>query len=129
AASGLLLRPGPRVIVLAGAGVFRPSRQGLLPCQQALAHLTDHVGVAECCTVGSAARLGAPRPNRSEHPLRPNTLRKWCRQLQAAFERAHRNAARRNCVRGVVEESKLLASNTWTQFTCIEGRSRPPPTV
>ena len=43
--------------------------------------------------------------------LSPNTVLKWSRSLMAAFERANRNAARRRCVRGVVEVGKLLTSN------------------
>jgi integrase len=57
--------------------------------------------------------------------LSPNTILKWCRQLQAAFERANRRATRRKCVRSVVDESKLLESNPWSQITWIEGRNRP----
>ena len=40
--------------------------------------------------------------------------------MQAAFERANKNAGKK-CVRGVVEGSKLLESNPWKQFTWIEG--------
>jgi integrase len=57
--------------------------------------------------------------------ISPNTVLKWSRMLQAAFERANRNAARRKCVRGVVPEAKLLTVNPWTQFTWIEGTRRP----
>jgi integrase len=34
-------------------------------------------------------------------------------------------ADKRKCVRGVVEEHKLLAGNPWSQFPWIEGRKRP----
>src|SRR5207249_4834030 len=50
---------------------------------------------------------------------------KWSRSLQAAFERINRNALKRKCVRGVVDEKRMLTSNPWSQFTWIEGRSRP----
>jgi integrase len=55
----------------------------------------------------------------------PNNILKWSRTLQAAFERANRNATKRKCVRGVVDEHKLLAGNPWAQFPWIEGRNRP----
>lgn len=49
---------------------------------------------------------------------------KWPRALQAAFQRANRNAGKK-CVRGVVPAEKLLTENPWTQFTWIEGEDRP----
>jgi integrase len=52
--------------------------------------------------------------------IRPNTVLKWSRSLQAAFQRANRTAGKR-CVRGVVNESKLLTSNPWMEFTWIDG--------
>jgi hypothetical protein len=55
----------------------------------------------------------------------PNNVLRWSRSLQAAFERANRNALKRKCVRGVVGEGKLLTGNPWSQFTWIEGRKRP----
>jgi len=55
----------------------------------------------------------------------PNNVLKWSRSLQAAFERANRNAPKRKCVRGVVDKERLLTSNPWSHFTWIEGRSRP----
>src|SRR5262249_57272121 len=45
--------------------------------------------------------------------------------LQAASERANRNASRRKCVRGVVDASKLLISNPWNQFNWIDGVRQP----
>lgn len=61
----------------------------------------------------------------SVETLSPNTVLKWCRQLQAAFERANRSATKRKCVRGVVDASKLLTSNPWSQITWISGKQRP----
>ena len=55
----------------------------------------------------------------------PNNVLRWSRSLQAAFERVNRNALKRKCVRGVVEQNKLLESNPWSQFTWIEGSRRP----
>jgi integrase len=56
--------------------------------------------------------------------LSPNTVLKWSKALQAAFQRANVNAGK-TCVRGVVDESKLLSSNPWMKFGWIEGRGRP----
>jgi integrase len=58
--------------------------------------------------------------------ISPNTVVKWLRELQAAFERCNRNAPRKKCVRGVVDERKLLSSNPWHQFTWVEGIDKPP---
>ena len=55
----------------------------------------------------------------------PNSVLKWSRSLQAAFDRANRNALKRKCVRGVVDEGKLLTSNPWNQFMWIGGREKP----
>jgi integrase len=54
----------------------------------------------------------------------PNTVLKWSRQLQAAFERVNRSAGRK-CVRGVVDDAKLLKENPWHQFRWIGGTKRP----
>lgn len=56
--------------------------------------------------------------------LSPNTVLKWSRSLQAAFERGNRFAGRK-CIRSVVPEGKLLTSNPWNQFTWIDGLERP----
>jgi hypothetical protein len=69
-----------------------------------------------------------PKNWRSRHPrsretaatISPNTVVKWSRCLASAFERANRSAGKK-CVRGVVQDGKLLASNPWNQFTWIEG--------
>jgi hypothetical protein len=50
---------------------------------------------------------------------------KWSRALQAAFERANGNAPKKKCVRGVVDEQKLLTVNPWNQFRWVEGKERP----
>jgi len=54
----------------------------------------------------------------------PNTVIKWSVALKAAWDRVCRNAGKK-CIRGVVDESKLLAENPWKQFTWIEGFHRP----
>ena len=61
-----------------------------------------------------------PKSKHTEQFISPNTVLKWSRMLQAAYERANRSAGKR-CVRGVVAEAKLLTDNPWTQFPWIEG--------
>lgn len=53
-------------------------------------------------------------------PYSSHTVIKWSRELHAAFERANKHAGKK-CVRGVVEDSRLLTQNPWSQFTWIEG--------
>lgn len=60
----------------------------------------------------------------AESLVSPNTVLKWSRMLQAAFERINRSAGKK-CVRGVVPEAKFLTSNPWSQFTWIEGVETP----
>jgi hypothetical protein len=54
----------------------------------------------------------------------PNTVLKWSRSLQAAFQRACRTSGKK-CVRGVVPDAKLLPENPWNGFTWIEGVEKP----
>ena len=65
-----------------------------------------------------------PKSKATTDTISPNTVLKWSRCLQAAFERVNRNAGKR-CVRGVVPEDKLIAGNPWGQFTWIEGTRTP----
>lgn len=65
-----------------------------------------------------------PRSKKKVTPLSPNTVIKWSVALQAAFERACRDAGKKG-VRGVVPPEKLLTENPWKQFTWIEGTERP----
>ena len=65
-----------------------------------------------------------PKSQKEVATLSPNTVLKWSRALQAAFERANRNAGRK-WVRGVVDEQKLLTDNPWKQFTWIDGTRKP----
>ena len=76
--------------------------------------------------------LALPKNWRSKYPnsrqdvgnLSANTIDKWSRALQAAFERANANALGRKCIRSVVEERKLLKSNPWHKISWIEGFDR-----
>jgi hypothetical protein len=64
------------------------------------------------------------RENSDLGTVSPNTVLKWSRQLMAAFERCNRNAGRK-CIRGVVDEQKLLESNPWARFAwLVEGMER-----
>lgn len=85
------------------------------------------------CAAFQRNALNFPKNWRQQYPkgqkdvdcISPNTVLKWSRSLQAAFERANRNALKRKCVRGVVDERKLLLQNPWNQFPWIEGTKRP----
>jgi integrase len=65
-----------------------------------------------------------PKSKKDADTLSANTVLKWSRSLQAAFDRANRNAGRKS-VRGLVDSSKLLNENPWKQFTWIYGTKRP----
>jgi len=81
------------------------------------------------CAAFQRKALAMPKNWRQQHPkskmttasISPNTVLKWSRCLASSFERANRTAGKK-CVRGVVDENKLLTSNPWTQFTWIEGK-------
>lgn len=70
------------------------------------------------------AATGRPHPLDALERYSPNYALKMSRTLQAAFERCNRNAAKRKCVRGVVDEAKLLTENPWGQFSWIEASER-----
>ena len=64
-------------------------------------------------------------PGRSDQSVySPHTVLKWSTALQAAFERASINGGKK-CIRGVVDNAKLLTSNPWKAFTWIEGANKP----
>ncbi len=88
----------------------------------------------DVCAAFQREALTLPRNWRKRYPnsrppdqvgtVRANTVVKWSRTLQAAFQRANRNAGKK-CVRGVLPPEKLLTDNPWTQFTWIGGEERP----
>lgn len=95
----------------------------------------EHIAQAtpDDCARFQTEALTRPKNWRSQHPkskktdecISPNTVLKWSRSLQAAFERANRSAGKK-CVRGVVDEGKLLPTNPWTQFGWrVEATKRP----
>src|SRR5207249_379353 len=61
-----------------------------------------------------------PKSKKVVAPISTNTMLKWSRSLQAAFQRASRNAGKK-CVRCVVPDAKLLDENPWNAFGWIEG--------
>jgi hypothetical protein len=61
-----------------------------------------------------------PRSKKEVAPISTNTMLKWSRSLQAAFQRACRNAGKK-CVRCVVPDAKLLDENPWNGSGWIEG--------
>ena len=68
-----------------------------------------------------STRLKYPKARRENvECYSADTVLKWSRALQAAFERANINGGKK-CVRGVVSNAKLLMSNSWVQFTWVEG--------
>lgn len=69
-------------------------------------------------------RAKYPRSKETAVTISRNTVVKWSRELQAAFERANINAGKK-CVRGVVPPEKLLTVNPWRQFPWIEGIDKP----
>ncbi len=108
-------------------------------CLEAIAAFKEITGLTEIarataddCAAFQRKALTLPKNWRKQYPnskkdvehLAANTVLKWSRALQAAFERANRNAGKKS-VRGVVEENKLLAANPWKQFTWIGGTKRP----
>lgn len=63
------------------------------------------------------------RTSQKDKTISVNTVLQWSRSLQAAYQRANRNAGRK-CVRGVVDESKLLTENPWQKFQWLEGTDK-----
>jgi integrase len=117
------------------------SHKSLVTCLEAIRAFKDisaleriALATADDCAAFQRRALMLPKNWRQQHPrgkkpdeaapVSPNTVLKWSRALQAAFERANRHAGKK-CVRGVVPEAKLLISNPWNQFDWIEGRDKP----
>ena len=114
------------------------TKKSLRSCLEAISAFRDIAGVRPVaraepgdCERFQSRTLTLPKDWRRRHDpesvaarYSSNTVIKWSRELQAAFERANRNAGKK-CVRGVVNEQKLLTENPWCQFTWIEGVNRP----
>jgi integrase len=87
----------------------------------------------QCAAFQFKART-LPKNFQQQHPrsrkpdevsrISSNTVLKWSRSLQAAWQRVNRKAEKK-CVRGVVDPSKLIDGNPWNEFTWIEGVEKP----
>jgi hypothetical protein len=110
---------------------WRRAEQTLYSCLNAIAAFREITGldVVTTATPDDCARFQTAAENlsrnwRHDYPkatgegdlLSRNTILKWSRTLQAAFQRANKNAGKK-CVRGVVDEQKLLIRNPWHEFT------------
>jgi integrase len=111
----------------------------LRTCLEAIAAFREISGVspistatADDCARFQQEALKRPKNWRLSYPNRkkegverisPNTVLKWSRAIQAAFERANVNGGKK-CIRGVVDDKKLLTENPWQKFTWIEERRR-----
>jgi len=78
----------------------------------------------KCLTLPKTTLRPFPKSDKEAPSYSANTVVKWSVALQAAWERSVRTAGKK-CVRGIVNENKLLAQNPWRQFTWIEGYDRP----
>ena len=116
----------------------RPAKT-LKACLEAISAFRQISGVspvasatADDCAAFQDRALKTPKNWRAKYPnsqdtvamISRNTILKWSRELQAAFERANVNAGKK-CVRGVVPPTKLLTVNPWREFTWIEGTAKP----
>ncbi len=116
----------------------RRAAKSLVACLEAVSAFREISGLSplaaatpEDCERFQHEALKKPKNWRAQHPksrkevetLSANTVIKWSVALQAAFERASRNAGKK-CVRGVVPEDRLLADNPWRRFTWIRGFDR-----
>jgi integrase len=92
------------------------------------------LATADVCAAFQIKALTLPKNWRRKHPksrkaeevgkVSPNTVLKWSRALQAAWQRANTRAGKK-CVRGVVDSGKLLSGNPWNDFPWIEGVEKP----
>ncbi len=116
----------------------RRAATSLIACLEAVSAFREISGLSpitiatpEDCERFQHEALNRPKNWRSQYPnskkevqtLSANTVIKWSVALQAAFERANRNAGKK-CVRGVVPEDRLLTDNPWRKFTWITGFDR-----
>ncbi len=117
------------------SGARARAEKSLKSCLEAIRAFRDITGIkpvtlatADDCEVFQKKAIQLPKNWRQKYLngkkevglLQPNTVIKWSRELQAAFERANINGGKK-CVRGVVDPEKLLELNPWRQFTWIEG--------
>ena len=114
--------------------------KSLVLCLEAIAAFKDITGISpialaspdDCATFQRKA-IQLPKSRRLKYPnanhgdvasYSPHTILRWSSSLQAAFERSNINGGKK-CVRGIVDNSKLLTSNPWRAFTWIEAADKP----
>ncbi|OAI45553.1 hypothetical protein AYO44_12880 [Planctomycetaceae bacterium SCGC AG-212-F19] len=115
------------------------AEKSLMACLEAIAAFKAISGMTaiatatpDDCAAFQRKALALPKNWRHKYPnskeqvecLSPSTVKKWSGALQAAFERANKNAGKK-CVRGVVSDDKLFTENPWKQFAGIEGKEKP----
>ena len=109
-------------------------------CLEAIAAFRQITGISpvvsatpDDCAAFQRKALQLPKSWRLKYPnakkersecYSPHTVLKWSTALQAAFERASINGGKK-CIRGIVDNAKLLTSNPWKAFTWIEGADKP----
>ena len=116
------------------------AKKSLESCLEAIAAFREITGISpvvlatpDNCAAFQRTALTLPKSWRLNYPnarkkgvnsYSPHTVLRWSRALQAAFERASINGGKK-CVRGVVDNAKLLTANPWKAFTWIEGADKP----
>lgn len=116
------------------------SQRTLEICREAMAAFQAMTGIKpislatpDDCAAFQRKALKLPKSSRLTYPkakregvssYSPHTILRWSRALQAAFERANINGGKK-CIRGVVNNAKLLTTNPWRAFTWIEGGDKP----
>jgi hypothetical protein len=114
--------------------------KSLVLCLEAIEAFKEIAGIspivtatADDCAAFQRKALHLPKSWRLKYPkakgkdadcYSPHTVLRWSRSLQAGFERASINGGKK-CIRGIVDNSKLLTSNPWRAFTWIEGADKP----
>jgi integrase len=116
------------------------AKKSLESCLEAIAAFREIAGISpvvsatpDDCAAFQRRVLELPKSWRLKYPhakkerperYSPHTVLKWSTALQAAFERASINGGKK-CIRGVVNNAKLLTTNPWKAFTWIEGADKP----
>jgi integrase len=116
------------------------AKKSLESCLEAIAAFREITGISpvvsatpDDCAAFQRTALRLPKSWRLSYPnarkkgvssYSAHTVLRWSRALQAAFERASINGGKK-CIRGVVDNAKLLSYNPWKAFTWIEGADKP----
>jgi integrase len=116
------------------------AEKSLTSCLEAIAAFRDITGISpitlatpDDCAAFQRKALQLPKSWRLKYAkakgdeaekYSPHTVLRWSTSLQAAFERANINGGKK-CVRGIINNTKLLTSNPWRAFTWIEAADKP----